>query len=184
MRPLGRARGLIRVWEQTRREERERLSWGGIWTHMVGNSGRGRAATLVLLREMVAHNVVRAPGQMKSNSRKGRGLPALNDSYPTSGMGRTRVRNPGPHPLPEPPLCLPYTWPQCLCRCRYNLTAPPSPPNSDSDSTSGPPSLESITDPNPWSQVMRHQIQPQVQAKNTPGSCLCFVCFVSDFVST
>ena len=112
---------------------------------MVGIPGRGRAATLVLMGGMVAHNAARAPGQMNPNQivGRGRGLADLNNSYPTSRMGRARVRNLGPH-LPEPLLCFPYTWPQCLCR--DTLDTPPSPPNSDSDTTSRPPSLESITD--------------------------------------
>ena len=85
------------------------------------------------------------PNESKSNSGKGRDLGDLNNSYPTSGMGRARVRNPGPH-FPEPLLCLPYTRPQCLCR--DTLDTQPSSPNSDGPSSdSGPSSLESITDP-------------------------------------
>ena len=61
-------------------------------------------------------------------------------------MGRARVRNPGPHSFPEPLLCLLYTWPQCLCR--DTLDTPPGSLNSDGPSSdSGPPSLESITNP-------------------------------------
>ena len=80
---------------------------------MVGNPGRGRAI-LAVLREMVACNAARAPGQRNANQIVGRG--GLADNYPTPGMGRARARNPGPHSFPEPLLCPPYTWPQCLCR--------------------------------------------------------------------
>ena len=74
----------------------------------------------------------------------------INDPFPS--MGRARTRNPSPHSHVEPLLHSPYLWPQCLCRCRCPLNAPSSPPSSesaDSTFTSGPPSLESITDPEP-----------------------------------
>ena len=58
MRSLGRARGLITVWELMREEERERLRRGGIWTPMIRVLGQGRVATLALPHEMAAQNVL------------------------------------------------------------------------------------------------------------------------------
>ena len=152
MRPLGRAGGLITVWELMRGKERARLRRGGIWTPMIKDLGWGRVATLALMHEMAMQNATRTLGpRQHTRRRRGRGLNYhdQNEDYPTSGMGRARVRNPSPHSLPEPLFHLPYTWSQCLCRCI--LPAPPSPSSSESktDSTSRPPSLESITDPEP-----------------------------------
>ena len=139
MRPQGRARGLMTVWEWVQEEQWERLRRGGIWTLMVKVPGWGRVATLALLHEMAVQNVV--------GGRRGRRLTCDQfEDQPSSGKGRARNRNSGPCPSPEPLLCLLYTWPQCLCRHRQNLPALLSPPSSESeDSTSGPPSLESIT---------------------------------------
>ena len=157
MRPLGRARGLLVVWEQIRREERARLRMGGIWTPKIRVPGQGRVATLALLHEMATQNAARTPGP-EHQTRRGRerGLHYLlghdhDENYPTSGMGRARVRNPGSHS--EPPVCLPYMCLQCLCRdLLENIPCSSSLENSDSSSDSsdsGPPSLESITHPEP-----------------------------------
>ena len=60
--PVGRARELIAVWAQTRREEGMRLRRGGIWTPMSETPGWDRVATLAWLCEEATHNAVRAPG--------------------------------------------------------------------------------------------------------------------------
>ena len=62
MRPWGRARGPITVWEQNRMEERARSNRSAIWTPMIRVPGSGRAATLALLEEMATLNATRAPG--------------------------------------------------------------------------------------------------------------------------
>ena len=146
---------------------------------MAGELGRGRAATLALMGEMITQNVARVPGHRNANTvmGRGRGLTDQIPSYPTSGVGRAKVRNPVPHPYSEPPLCPSYTKPQCLIRDPLeNLPSSPcSPDHSDSsleNSDSRPPSLESITDSIPQSQGMRPQIQPQTQIKSP---VLCFV---------
>ena len=51
----GRVGVLLAIWVETRREER-------IWTGARTTLAHGRAATLALLREMVAQNGARAPG--------------------------------------------------------------------------------------------------------------------------
>ena len=135
---------------------------------MVGSPGRGRAATLALMGEMIAQNAARAPGQRNANQIEGRGR-GLADNYPTPGMGRVRARNPGPHSFSEPPLCPPYTQPQCLCRDPLE-TLHSFPENLDS-SDSGLPFFESIMDLKPQSQVMSPQIQPQIQTKKTHVLC-------------
>ena len=65
-------------------------------------------------------------------------------------MVRARVRNSGPCLYPELLFCRPYSKPQYLIRDPLELL-PSSPSSSDhADSSlksSGPPSLESITDP-------------------------------------
>ena len=129
MRPQGRARGLIAVWEQVQREERTRVRRRGIWTPMVGGPGRGRAVRLALMREIIAQNVAVPPGHPNANPVMGEGMGLTSQllSYPTSGMGRAKVRNPGPHPSPEPPLFLPYSKPQYLIRDPLEmLSSPPS----------------------------------------------------------
>ena len=148
MRPMGRARGLIEVWEQVQMEQRIRLRRGGIWIPMIRVSGWGRVATLALFHELATQT----PGPRQQTRRgMGRGLNDHNwdEDYLTSGMGRARVRNPSPHPLPDPPLHLPYTWPSvCVgVTCLPHPVLPCS--ESETDSTSGPPSLESINDPEP-----------------------------------
>ena len=64
-------------------------------------------------------------------------------------MGRVRVRNPSPHPLPEPHSASHMHGPSAC----VGVTFLPHPvlPTSESktDSTSGLPSFESITDPEP-----------------------------------
>ena len=59
--------------EAGKEEEEGKIKQEGIWTPIIGSPGRGRAATLALLREMVAHNTARA-NESKSNSRKGEGF--------------------------------------------------------------------------------------------------------------
>ena len=91
------------------------------------------------------------PG-IRNSHPTGRGLADINSNInnPFPSMGRARAENPSPCPSVEPSLCFPYSWPQCLCRCRDPLNDPPSPPSyecTDSTSTPGPPSLESITEP-------------------------------------
>ena len=65
IRPLpsvGRARGLITIWEQTRREEEMRLRRGGIWTPMSETAGQGTVATSAWLCKEPTCNAVKAPG--------------------------------------------------------------------------------------------------------------------------
>ena len=120
MRPLERARGLIGVWGQVRMEEMMRLRRGDL-DPMIRVLGWGRAATLALLHEMATQNATRTLGPIHQITRgRGGGLNHLlgydnnhDENYPSSGMGRARVRNPGPC-FPEPMLHFPYTWPQCL----------------------------------------------------------------------
>ena len=144
-----------------------------IWISVSPNLGHSRIATLALLSEMVVQNATRVPG-IRNSHPIGRGLADLNSNIndPFPSMGRARARNPGPHPSVKPLLCLLYSWPQCLCRCRCPLNAPPSPPSfeSTSTSTSGPPSLESITEPESRDQVIRPQVHPHIQIKDS-----CFV---------
>ena len=70
---------------------------------MIRVPGWGRVATLALLHEMVTQNVIRTPGPIHQTRRvRERGLNYLlghehNGNYPTSGMGRSRVRNPNFH---------------------------------------------------------------------------------------
>ena len=121
---------------------------------MIRVLGQGRVITLALLHEMATWNANRTLGPIHHIRReRGRGFNHLlghdnnhDENYPTSGMGRARVRNPGSHS--EPPLYLPYTQPQCLCRdLLENLPHSPSSENSDSSSyssESGPPSLKLI----------------------------------------
>ena len=46
---VGRARGLLAVWQQARREAEIILRRGGIWSPVSVTPGRGRVATLALL---------------------------------------------------------------------------------------------------------------------------------------
>ena len=104
---VGRARGLLVVWEQTRREEETRLRRGNL-APMVRVLGQGRVATLDLLQEIATQNAVSTPGCIHPNPTVGRGrvfADPLNNSYSPSGLGGARVRNPGLCSFPKPPLC-------------------------------------------------------------------------------
>ena len=87
----GRARGLIAVWEETRRE-RNRLR-----IRTCPTPGHGRAVTLALLNEMVARNAsgpgLRHPQPME----RGFSVPETDDGTNDLAPCRTRARNPGPH---------------------------------------------------------------------------------------
>ena len=123
IRPLatvGRARGFITVWQQTRRGEKMRLRRGGMWTPMSQTPGWGRVATLAWLCKEANHNAARAPGPVPpQQQRRGRGRElsflSHNHLYPLSDMGRARSRDTSHHPFPDPPLQIPNTWLWCLC---------------------------------------------------------------------
>ena len=72
----GRARGLIAVWEETRRGR------NGLWVNTCPTPGWGMVATLKFLREMVVQND-QVPGSTQSQQ-MGRDLAG-------NGMGRVRV---------------------------------------------------------------------------------------------
>ena len=88
----GRARGLIAIREEMRRE-RNRL-----WISTCQTPGHGRAATLALLNEMVTQNA-KAPGFRHPQPIR-RGFSETSDSINNlaPSMGRVRARNLGPHP--------------------------------------------------------------------------------------
>ena len=105
--PVGRARGLLAIWEQTRREEEMRIRRRDIWSPVSVTPDQGRVATLVLLSEAASRNGVRAPSPIPIQRRgRGRGLSALlpNHPLPPSGMGRARSRDTGPCQFPDPSL--------------------------------------------------------------------------------
>ena len=70
---MGRARGLIAVWEQTRRKEEMRLRRGGIWIPMSETAGQDRVTTLAWLCEEPTCNAVRAPGPILSSKEEEEG---------------------------------------------------------------------------------------------------------------
>ena len=88
---MGRARGLIVVWEEVKRR-RDR-----IWLSTCPTLGHGRAGTLALLSEMVVQNA-KVPG-LRHPQPMGRGLAGATDcaNGPSPSMGRSRARKPGPH---------------------------------------------------------------------------------------
>ena len=105
IRPLpsvGRARGPIAIWEQARREEEMGLRKGGIWTPMSETLGQGRVATLSWLCEEATYNVVRAPGPIPQQQKRGRGrgLTSLlhNHPYPPYGRGLNALLHNHPYP--------------------------------------------------------------------------------------
>ena len=69
-----------------------------IWLSTCPTLGHGRAATIVLLGEMVAQNA-RVAG-LRHPPPMGRGFTGTCDGTngPAPSMGRAKARNPGPHP--------------------------------------------------------------------------------------
>ena len=147
--PVGRARGLLAIWQETRREQEIRLRRGGIWSPVSVTPGQGRAATLALLCEVANENTARASSPIHHQRRgRGRGLTTPFHDYPyiPSGMERARSRNTGPHPcsFPDSSLQIQITRPWYLC-LQGNIPNPsPGPNPPPPEAPSGPPSLESM----------------------------------------
>ena len=155
---VGRARGLIAVWQQTRLEAWSQISTkkGRYLVPIPVTPGCGRAVTLALLCEAATRNAARAPNPIPHQRRgRGRGLQTLLHShslYPTLelvtagtvGMGRARSRNSGPCPYPDYAMHVPNMWPRCLCPHRDI-------PNPHLDLTSHLQKLP--LDPHHWSPI-------------------------------
>ena len=142
----GRARGIIAVWEEGRREKLQ------INNYLL--PGCGRAEILQILTDI-------ATGMRPGNRSSKACAEALEESPCTIKSTRTHWIQAGPHPQEgESPQRQPVSWPKCLGRgfcIEPSLPMPiappllpvPSPdPSSNSDKGSyGLPSLESITGP-------------------------------------
>ena len=124
-----------------------------LWMSTCLTPGCGRAATLMLLSEMVAWNAQEPRFQHSQSMGRGLTLPGTSNNPCSLVPIRTKRKNPGLHPQEvDPPLRPPISWPKCLGRSFPAACLPVEPtPSSRSTScdtdSSGPPSLESVTRP-------------------------------------
>ena len=131
----GRGRGLLLVW---RRELERKLH---INRYLPGQS---RGATLEIMAKMD-----RSPGHRPEAVN----YPTTSDTFDKDNGDTESIRtsycqmSPCPEAIPQ---WLPNTWPKCLGRCvplHCNSQPPSATLSSTSSNSSGPPSLESLTEP-------------------------------------